>query len=338
MGYRKIVCGVDGSATAADAQRIAALLAKTTRSALFVVHGTEKRDEGEPILERAKEAMRAVGVNPGAELRETSGAEAVVDVADEKKAGLIVVGNRGLSRARRMLVGSVSNRISHHAPCDVLIVRADGFRPPEGLYRRVLIATDGSPTADRAASKGLELARQIGAKPTLIFVGHPKTGELVLNDTLQSAGGGDDVALRVIEGDPADEIVGTAWSEEFDLIVIGNKGMTATARFLLGSVPLKVLEAAHCDVLIVRTEVQAIAEIARGDGGIVVIDGRKLAAYRDEEGTLHTLSPKCTHLGCTVGWNTADKTWDCPCHGSRYAPTGEVIQGPAAKSLAKADS
>ena len=63
----------------------------------------------------------------------------------------------------------------------------------------------------------------------------------------------------------------------------------------------------------------------------------ELAVFLDEKGAYHALSPKCTHMGCTVGWNATDRTWDCPCHGSRYGISGEVLKGPAAKALAKAD-
>jgi glycine/D-amino acid oxidase-like deaminating enzyme/nitrite reductase/ring-hydroxylating ferredoxin subunit len=76
-----------------------------------------------------------------------------------------------------------------------------------------------------------------------------------------------------------------------------------------------------------------LAAIARGEGGLVEIDGSQTAAYRDDEGRLHLLSPVCRHMKCVVRWNPADRTWDCPCHGARYAPTGEVLSGPATRAL-----
>ena len=75
-------------------------------------------------------------------------------------------------------------------------------------------------------------------------------------------------------------------------------------------------------------------ELAPGEGGIVSLDGDTVAAFRDEDGSLRALSPTCTHLGCRVSFNTAERTWDCPCHGSRFDLDGHVIQGPAVKDLA----
>lgn len=75
--------------------------------------------------------------------------------------------------------------------------------------------------------------------------------------------------------------------------------------------------------------------LSRAEGGLVQVDGDKVAGYRDESGSLIALSPVCTHMGCLVSFNTAEKTWDCPCHGSRFDLEGRVIQGPAVKDLEK---
>jgi Rieske Fe-S protein len=76
------------------------------------------------------------------------------------------------------------------------------------------------------------------------------------------------------------------------------------------------------------------ADLGRGEGGVVTVGERKAAAFRDEDGELHALSPTCTHLGCQVEFNTAERTWDCPCHGSRFDLDGKVIHGPAVDDLA----
>jgi len=69
----------------------------------------------------------------------------------------------------------------------------------------------------------------------------------------------------------------------------------------------------------------------------VSLHGERVAAYRDEAGSQHTLSPVCTHLACYVSWNRAEKSWDCHCHGSRFTGEGTVNQGPAVRDLARVD-
>ncbi|MEA5500527.1 FAD-dependent oxidoreductase [Limnoraphis robusta Tam1] len=76
-------------------------------------------------------------------------------------------------------------------------------------------------------------------------------------------------------------------------------------------------------------------KVGIGEGQVVTENGDKIAAYRDESGTLHKVSAVCTHLGCIVSWNPAEKSWDCPCHGARYNCEGEVIQAPAVSDLKK---
>jgi glycine/D-amino acid oxidase-like deaminating enzyme/nitrite reductase/ring-hydroxylating ferredoxin subunit len=75
------------------------------------------------------------------------------------------------------------------------------------------------------------------------------------------------------------------------------------------------------------------SDIAPGEGEIVEISGKQLAVYKDEQGGLHAVSPVCTHMGCIVGWNSAEKSWDCPCHGSRFSTEGRVLHGPAVADL-----
>jgi nitrite reductase/ring-hydroxylating ferredoxin subunit len=84
-----------------------------------------------------------------------------------------------------------------------------------------------------------------------------------------------------------------------------------------------------------KAEGTSLSNLKRGQGKILKFNGKKVAAYRDEHGKVTLRSPVCTHLGCIVHWNNADKKWDCPCHGSRFHPDGHVYAGPAESPLAK---
>ena len=78
--------------------------------------------------------------------------------------------------------------------------------------------------------------------------------------------------------------------------------------------------------------------LAPGHGGIAKLDGRTVAAYRDDDGRLHAVSPVCPHMGCRVRWNPAERSWDCPCHGSRFTAHGQVIEGPAVEDLRRIET
>lgn len=79
-------------------------------------------------------------------------------------------------------------------------------------------------------------------------------------------------------------------------------------------------------------------KLERGDAGIFKMHGERIAVYCDDAGSLHLVSAVCTHMGCVVGWNPTERTWDCPCHGSRFAIDGAVIEGPAVSPLAPSRS
>jgi Rieske Fe-S protein len=80
-------------------------------------------------------------------------------------------------------------------------------------------------------------------------------------------------------------------------------------------------------------QVSRAEEIAPGTGAVLRRGLNKVAVYRDEHGNLHERSAVCTHLGCIVKWNSSEHTWDCPCHGSRFDKDGQVLNGPAIRTL-----
>jgi glycine/D-amino acid oxidase-like deaminating enzyme/nitrite reductase/ring-hydroxylating ferredoxin subunit len=85
-------------------------------------------------------------------------------------------------------------------------------------------------------------------------------------------------------------------------------------------------------------EATQVSAIPPGEGKSVVIKGEKFAVYRDEAGEIHQVSAVCTHMKCLVNWNREQKSWDCPCHGSRFTVDGEVIEGPTAINLPKREA
>jgi glycine/D-amino acid oxidase-like deaminating enzyme/nitrite reductase/ring-hydroxylating ferredoxin subunit len=82
-----------------------------------------------------------------------------------------------------------------------------------------------------------------------------------------------------------------------------------------------------------KDDLQDLAALAPGEGKVVSYENQSIALYKDEAGTLHAVSPACTHMRCSVAWNIAEKSWDCPCHGARYSFEGKVLNGPASRDL-----
>jgi nucleotide-binding universal stress UspA family protein/nitrite reductase/ring-hydroxylating ferredoxin subunit len=333
--YKRILFGTDGTQRAAQCTQVATSLANAGKAQLLVTHVWERPEGADAVLARALADAEAAGVKrlEGELHGGRPPADIMIELAESRDVGLIVVsGGRSSTE-----LGPTADRLSHHAPRDLLIVMNAERGVTEGenqrLYRRVLIATDGSATADRAARKGYDLAESIGAPVTLAFVGHPATGKLVTDDTAAVYGVGVETDVVMKQGDPAERIVEAAHEVDADLIVVGNKGMLGAKRFFLNPVPEKVIDLSDRDVLIARTVSQVASELHPGEGGIIVQAGERLAAYNDPEGEFHVMSAKCTHMGCTVAWNAGSALFECPCHGSKFYPTGEVANGPAARPL-----
>lgn len=82
-----------------------------------------------------------------------------------------------------------------------------------------------------------------------------------------------------------------------------------------------------------ETPSESIEYIELDQGKVISYKGRRAGAYKDKEGKVHTVDTTCTHMGCELQWNSGERTWDCPCHGSRFSYKGEVVEGPALKPL-----
>jgi Rieske Fe-S protein len=130
----------------------------------------------------------------------------------------------------------------------------------------------------------------------------------------------------------SDLIVGreNVWLEAFDATRLGlPQG--------LGEMVKSNVDVARQFVGARLASVPGVSDVGPGTGSIVDYEGTRLAVYRNEQGNVTALSARCTHMGCLVGFNPAERSWDCPCHGSRFALDGQVLEGPAVAPLEEVD-
>ena len=274
--YDAVVAGTDGSERACRAVQRAGLYGAALTAPVVVVTAFDRPVEQElgPASERAESPQvniaasgyraavdtaqdaagfarkAAPGANVDAIAVEGDPAEALIEIAASRGDALLVVGNQGMAGSQRFLLGSVPNKVSHHAVGDVLITQTQDAEA--ALPQRMLIGTDGSKTAMHALDRGLTLAAAVGARVTVLTAGMGKEGNAIGDDAAEHAArAGVDVALVNAPGAPADELLAAA--QEHDLLVVGNRGMTGATRFLLGSVPNKISHRVDVDLLIVRT-------------------------------------------------------------------------------------
>ena len=120
-----------------------------------------------------------------------------------------------------------------------------------------------------------------------------------------------------------------------DLFDPGRKPIAGTS--LAGFVKGRAEDVANLSEYLTGGDVASVEELAPGKGAIIRRGAGKIAAFRQDDGTVIERSAVCTHVGCIVHWNGLEKCWDCPCHGSQFQPDGAVINGPAIRPLAEAN-
>jgi nucleotide-binding universal stress UspA family protein len=228
-----------------------------------------RQEDAERLATAASRRVDRPGLAATWEVGSGRPANTILDAADRFHPDLLVVGNRGLGPLTSALLGSVSEELVDHAPCPVLVARGTDLR-------RVVLAEDGSPDAQaastlllrwpvfRASEIRVVSVSEVPVQPELATDPAASAGQRVAQEVvattvelarntaerLSRAGLHADTSIR--QGDPAAEILAAASDWSADLIIIGTRGQTGLTRLLHGSVARKVLEHAHCSVLVER--------------------------------------------------------------------------------------
>ena len=281
----KMLLATDGSDDAALAARAAVDIARKTGSELHVVHAwhsvpstrfesyihAQLKQEAREVLAEQVERIKGDGANVAeAHLREGPAVDEILDLAKEVGADLIVIGSRGLGPVKRVILGSVSEGVVHHATRPILVLRG-GEWPPE----RMVIGDDGSEAAEEAGELAAGIGRLVGVRAILVRA-YRKLPQMDVEGRELNARMADDElrreerklweramqiqeahevrpAVRLSAGDPAARILEAAEegdASEKTLVAIGSRGLGTMRRMRLGSVSTKVLRAAKGPVLI----------------------------------------------------------------------------------------
>lgn len=267
----KILLATDGSEDTAQATKAAVDIAKRSGSELHLIHiwhdvhtphahafvKRELRQQGREILDEEVKRIGEMGETvTRSHLREGRTFEEVIKLGDELEAGLLVVGSRGLRGLRRILLGSHSEDIVHHAHRAVLVVRrGENVWPPA----RIVAGDDFSEDARKAAELAAYLGQLFGARMLLLHAGPPLSqvsGEAVEGKLEDRAGELEDILqqrpqTRVVAGDSAEVLIEAAQEGEGPtLVAVGSRGLGPVGRLRLGSVSTKVVRAGLGAVLV----------------------------------------------------------------------------------------
>jgi len=219
--------------------------------------------QGQEML--AHTAARAIdaGVPHVALLKWGNVAETILQTAAEEQCDLIVLGSRGLSCFKRLMLGSISNAVAAKAQCPVLVIKQPPLAPLR--WRRVLVATGGSPWSDAAVDHAIELARVQQLEVCLLYVDQRRSRRMDSLFSLTSDGknvlalaearaaaAGVPYEATLTQGDVTTTILATATEQRCDVIILGSRGLTGFKRLMLGSTSNAVSATAPVPVLIVK--------------------------------------------------------------------------------------
>jgi len=219
--------------------------------------------QGQDLLAHATARATDAGVPHVAILKWGNVTETVLQTAAEEQCDLIVLGSRGLSGFKRLMLGSISNAVTAKAQCPVLVIKQP---PPASLsWRRVLVATGGSPWSDAAVDHALELARVQQLDMCLLYVEQhrPRRTDSLFGLTsdaknvlalaeARAVAAGVPYEVQLAHGDVTTMIRDTATTQQCDVIILGSRGLTGFKRLMLGSISNAVAATAPLPVLIVK--------------------------------------------------------------------------------------
>ena len=251
--YPRVVIGTDGSNDATAAVRLGGKIAGRLGVPVTVIAAwNDSEDEANLVASDAKAILGEYGISElTIETPPGDPGDVLVDVTEADPKVLLVVGSSGLNSAASRIVGSTSNRLSHHSKADVIFARD----PLPTRWNHVALATDGSETSHRAVRRGITLALALNAHPRLITAAKSQeAGEEAMADIfaeLTAKYPDADIQREVIE-DPqaAAAVVNAGW--KYELVVIGNKSMSGPAR-LLGSVANKITHGLDTNLMLANT-------------------------------------------------------------------------------------
>ncbi|OGW46532.1 MAG: hypothetical protein A2078_06480 [Nitrospirae bacterium GWC2_57_9] len=287
-GVQRILLSSDGSEFSEGAVREAVRLAKTCSSSLSVLSVIDYNPEFDSvapqIMEKKEkearlhlEAVQARARKEGVECatlveKGEDPYRNIVEAAEKDKSTMIVMGRRGRTGLKRLMMGSVTARVIGLAPCNVLVVP----RAAEVRFKSILVATDGSRYSAAAVSEAIGLAKRNGSQLTVISVVPAEIAtptdidftvnqrELIAEKEMRNAEQnakavkeaaqkeGVTVKAFVMSGKPAEAVIQIAGEQKADLIVVGSHGRTGVERLLMGSVAERVIVLASCPVLVVK--------------------------------------------------------------------------------------